>query len=106
MPKYRVQRDGIDVALDSIRDSRTKVAIEAVIGTFDKHFGSIQCDVHHVEPLVFIHVTSGACTGFGFGPCCENFAKELLVLAKNLKLPGIPQETPVTMRVLKYSEIG
>jgi len=106
MPKYKIQRDGIDVALESIRDSRTKVAIEEVIGTFDKQFASIQCDVHHFEPLVFIHVKSGACTGFGFGPCCEKFAEELLRLAKNLNIPGIPSEAPVTMRIIKYSEIG
>ena len=106
MPKYRIQIDGKEVPIDDIADARIKPKVAELIQAFDAHFKSVQCDVHHLEPLVFTFFESGACTGFGFGPCCEAFARTLSRMAESLKLPGLGSDKSVTIRVLKYSDIA
>ncbi len=105
MATFVFKKEKEEISLDSLTPGQLRDSFESLKLTITGQIGSIQCDNHHLEPVVVLRNDGEKAVLAGFATCCDEF---MTAMRKRIKLPSgmMPPDGTITVRQLKYTHPG
>ncbi len=88
---YKINQERVE--LQEMPAGLLRNQFEALQGVVSKALGSLQCSIHHREPIIFLGSDAGKAQFQGYGGCCNELGKEV----KHHLLPLFPEIAGMTV---------